>query len=94
VSLSPFTRLALAELTERIDDDGAEVIRAALAEDADDRDTGDAADLPADPGEVWADAYARGISGGLSADLATRRADAAEAHARALFAGGAEEVQP
>lgn len=93
MSLSPFTRLELADLAERIieaDPDGAAVIRSALTEDADDPD----ASSPVDPGEVWADSYARSIAGGLSADLAARHADAASTHARHLLADAAEGVKP
>lgn len=98
MSLSPFTRLELADLAERIteaDPDGAAVIRSALTEDID-QDAEDAEEdhLLTAPGAVWADSYARSIAGGLSADLAARHADVTEAHARTLRTDAAEGVKP
>jgi len=92
VTLSPYTRLSLAELADRLaddDTDAAATIRAALAEDADDdgtdQDTGDAdAARVLDTGAVWADAYARASATGAGPALAARRADAAAADARRI----------
>lgn len=89
MTLSPYTRLSLAELADRLaddDQDAAAIIRAALAEDADDdgdQDDGDAARV-LDPGAVWADAYARASASGAGPTLAARRADAATADARRI----------
>lgn len=89
MTLSPYTRLSLAELADRLaddDQDAAAIIRAALAEDADDdgdQDDGDAARM-LDPGMVWADAYARASASGAGPTLAARRADAATADARRI----------
>lgn len=88
MTLSPYTRLSLAELADRLADadaDAAAIIRAALAEDADDgdQDDGDAARV-LDPGMVWADAYARASASGAGPALAARRADAAAADARRI----------
>ena len=84
MTLSPYTRLSLAELADRLadDEDAAETIRAALAEDDDDQDADAARAL--DPGAVWADAYARASASGAGHSLAARRADAAAADARRI----------
>lgn len=84
MTLSPYTRLSLAELADRLadDEDAAETIRAALAEDDDDQDADAARAL--DPGAVWADAYARASASGAGPSLAARRADAAAADARRI----------
>lgn len=87
MTLSPYTRLSLAELADRLadDEDAAETIRAALAEDDDDDDDQDAdAARALDPGAVWADAYARASASGAGPSLAARRADAATADARRI----------
>lgn len=85
MTLSPYTRLSLAELADRLadDEDAAETIRAALAEDDDDDQDADAAQA-LDPGAVWADAYARASASGAGHSLAARRADAAAADARRI----------
>lgn len=84
MTLSPYTRLSLAELADRLadDEDAAATIRAALAEDDDDQDADAARAL--DPGAVWADAYARASASGAGPSLAARRADAATADARRI----------
>lgn len=85
MTLSPYTRLSLAELADRLadDEDAAATIRAALAEDDDDDQDADAAQA-LDPGAVWADAYARASASGAGPSLAARRADAAAADARRI----------
>ena len=86
MTLSPYTRLSLAELADRLaddDQDAAALIRAALAEDDDDDQDADAARV-LDPGAVWADAYARASASGSGPTLAARRADAATADARRI----------
>ena len=87
MTLSPYTRLSLAELADRLaydgDSDAAATIREALAEDDDgDQDAADARVL--EPGAVWADAYARASASGDGPELAARRADAATADARRI----------
>lgn len=86
MTLSPYTRLSLAELADRLadDEDAAATIRAALAEDDDDDDQDDDAARALDPGAVWADAYARASASGAGPSLAARRADAATADARRI----------
>lgn len=85
MTLSPYTRLSLAELADRLadDEDAAATIRAALAEDDDDDQDADAA-RALEPGAVWADAYARASASGAGPSLAARRADAAAADARRI----------
>lgn len=89
MTLSPYTRLSLAELADQLayddDADAAATIRAALAEDADDDGDQDAdAARVLEPGAVWADAYARASASGAGPTLAARRADAATADARRI----------
>lgn len=90
MALTPFTRLSLAELAERLDPDAAAIIHDALREDADD-DGGQGAAGVHTPDAVWSDCYARSTAAGMAPALAARHADAAAADARriaAQFAAG------